>query len=79
MKRKDSIAGLGDKSLANNMGLGLSLAEEKRDTFGNPSNALGLSLMEESFQPTRSMNVGRRGSMDNKSDKRFDTNLTLIG
>lgn len=25
------------------------------------------------------MNVGRRGSMDNKSEKRFDTNLTLIG
>jgi hypothetical protein len=77
LKKKDSVPG--DKVSTNNLGLGVSFADDKKESFVNPSNALGLSLIEESFQPTRSMNVGRRGSIDNKSEKNVDTNLTLIG
>jgi hypothetical protein len=69
LKRKESVTGLGEKTPMN---LGLSLAEEKKETTVKPSLGLSLGLEDETdFKPFRSSNFGRRGSIDNKSEKKF--------
>lgn len=78
LKRKQSQTGFGQKNASNNLSLGLNLSEEKKQT--KPSQNLMLSLNEDfDSKPTKSMNLGRRGSMDNKGEKKFEGGLSLYG